>query len=167
MDNLMFKRVDFPPSQESNTARQQREQAVRAITERHKLQKLANTLQARMAVLDAKMEVAERRGQEDEARRLAEERQECELKLAATQNSLEQAEQAVRIATEEIKGVFRDEEERIREKTADALWFKTQWRNAQFPNYSSWQTPRVTPQQIACALVGFIPLSALFFLMTH
>ena len=102
---------------------QNRERAVRAITQKNRLQQM---------VRDTERQVDSLREQEDEARRsdqlelalqLCHEAENYEHTLALTQSQLESAEETA----EQVKAAIKRDEERIRQKTAHALALRAQW----------------------------------------
>ena len=104
-----------------------RERAVQAITQKNNLQQMVDDTQKRVDNLQAKAELALKRGDRDLALQLLKERQQYETTLDATQASLAQAIET----SEAVKNAIRREEERIRQKTAEALALKAQWKNSQ------------------------------------
>ena len=132
---------------EADAAGRQREQAVRAVTQKRNLQKLVQKLvddtRARVTALEIKVEAARQCGQEDEARRMLREKQKYEQTLIATLNSFEQASRT----TEAVKAAIRREEERIRQET---------WKNGQLPN-------GVEPGQVTGFLLAVFLLVAITF----
>ncbi len=107
-----------------------RERAVQAITQKNNLQQMVDDTQKRVDNLQAKAELALKRGDRDLALQLLKERQQYETTLAATQASLAQAIET----SEAVKNAIRREEETIRQKTAEALALKAQWKNSQIQN---------------------------------
>ena len=104
-----------------------RERAVQAITQKNNLQQMVDDQQKMVNNLQAKAELALKRGDRDLALQLLKEKQQYETSLATTKTTLEQA-----IATSEsVKKAIKTEEERIRQKTAEALALKAQWKNSQ------------------------------------
>jgi len=104
-----------------------RERAVQAITQKNNLQKLVDNLQKKTEMLQAKAELAQKRGESDLASELLKEKKSYESSLTATQASLAHAVET----TGHIKAAIKREEARIREKTAEALRMKAEWKNAQ------------------------------------
>jgi phage shock protein A len=104
-----------------------RERAVQAITQKNNLQQMVDDTQKRVDNLQAKAELALKRGDRDLALQLLKEKQHYETTLTATTASLAQAVET----SEAVKNAIRREEERIRQKTAEALALKAQWKNSQ------------------------------------
>ncbi len=107
-----------------------RERAVQAITQKNNLQQMVDDLQKKTSTLQAKAELALKRGDRDLALQLLKEKQSYETSLTTTKASLEQAIET----SEQVKVAIKREEERIRQKTAEALSMKAQWKNAQIQN---------------------------------
>ena len=104
-----------------------RERAVQAITQKNNLQQMVDDLQKKTTTLQAKAELALKRGDRDLALQLLKEKESYQTSLTTTQASLEQAIET----SEQVKVAIKREEERIRQKTAEALAMKAQWKNAQ------------------------------------
>jgi phage shock protein A len=104
-----------------------RERAVQAITQKNQLQGMVDDYQKKVDTLQAKAELALKRGDRDLALQLLKEKQSVEVALQTTRQSLEQAIET----SEAVKKAIKQEEERIRQKTAEALALKAQWKNAQ------------------------------------
>ncbi len=104
-----------------------RERAVQAITQKNNLQQMVDDLQKKTSQLQAKAEIALKRGNRDLALQLLKEKESYQTSLTATQASLEQAIDT----SEQVKVAIKREEEKIRQKTAEALAMKAQWKNAQ------------------------------------
>jgi len=104
-----------------------RERAVQAITQKNNLQQMVNDLQKTVDNLQAKAELALKRGDRDLALNLLKEKQSYEQSLTMTRTQLEQAIETA----EQVKVAIKREEERIRQKTAEALALKAQWKNSQ------------------------------------
>ena len=104
-----------------------RERAVQAITQKNNLQQMVDDQQKRVNTLQAKAELALKRGERDLALQLLKEKQQYDTTLTMTQQSLAQAQETV----EAVKTAIRREEEGIRQKTAEALALKAQWKNSQ------------------------------------
>ena len=104
-----------------------RERAVQAITQKNNLQQMVDDTQKRVDSLQQRAEVALKRGDRELALQLLKEKQHYETTLTATQASLAQAIET----SESVKTAIRREEERIRQKTAEALALKAQWKNSQ------------------------------------
>jgi Phage shock protein A (IM30), suppresses sigma54-dependent transcription len=107
-----------------------RERAVQAITQKNNLQQMVDDLQKRVDNLQAKAELALKRGDRDLALQLLKEKQGYEISLNTTKESLVQAIET----SEAVKVAIKREEEKIRQKTAEALALKAQWKNAQIQN---------------------------------
>jgi len=107
-----------------------RERAVQAITQKNNLQQMVDDLQKKTDMLGAKAELAVKRGERDLALQLLKEKQSYESSLTATRASLAQAIDT----SEQVKVAIKREEERIRQKTAEALRMKAEWKNAQIQN---------------------------------
>ena len=102
-----------------------RMRAVEAVTAKNNLQQQVKDTQKRVANLTEKADNAEKRGDLEIAQSL---RREC----ARWQKALSEMEKnAAKVAslTEEIKGNIHREEERIRQKTAEALALKSEWES--------------------------------------
>ena len=104
-----------------------RERAVQAITQKNNLQQMVNDLQKTVDNLQSKAELALTRGDRDLALNLLKEKQSYEQSLTMTRTQLEQAIDTA----EQVKVAIKHEEERIRQKTAEALALKAQWKNSQ------------------------------------
>jgi phage shock protein A len=103
-----------------------RERAVKAITAKNNLQQQVGDMERKVNDLQAKAELALKRGQRDIALQLLKEKQSYQGSLDGLQSSLQQAIET----SEAVKEHIRREEEKIREKTAQALALKAQWQNA-------------------------------------
>jgi phage shock protein A len=104
-----------------------RERAVQAITQKNNLQQMVDDQQKKVDTLQAKAELSLKRGDRDLALQLLKEKQSYEQALQMTRANLEQAIET----SEAVKKAIKVEEERIRQKTAEALALKAQWKNAQ------------------------------------
>jgi phage shock protein A len=104
-----------------------RERAVQAITQKNNLQQMVDDTQKKVDMLQAKAELALKRGDRDLALQLLKEKQSYETTLQMTRSQLEQAIET----SEAVKSAIKAEEERIRQKTAEALALKAQWKNSQ------------------------------------
>jgi len=104
-----------------------RERAVQAITQKNNLQQMVNDTQKTVDNLQAKAELALKRGDRDLALQLLKEKQSYDQSLQLTRAQLEQAIET----SEAVKVAIKREEEKIREKTAQALALKAQWKNSQ------------------------------------
>jgi phage shock protein A len=104
-----------------------RERAVQAITQKNNLQQMVDDLQKRVDNLQAKAELALKRGDRDLALTLLKEKQSYEISLNTTREQLAQAIET----SEAVKQHIKREEERIRQKTAEALALKAAWKSNQ------------------------------------
>src|SRR5690348_7297788 len=93
-----------------------RERAVQAITQKNNLQQMVDDQQKKVDTLQAKAELALKRGDRDLALQLLKEKQSYEQALQMTRTNLEQAIET----SEAVKKAIKHEEERIRQKTAEA-----------------------------------------------
>lgn len=106
---------------------QNRQRAVTAITQKNNLKSLIDEQEKRVAQLEAQAELAVKRGDRDLARRVLREKLTFEQTLVGTRTSYDQAVQA----SEAIKVAIRRQEETVRQRTAEALAKKAQWKQAQ------------------------------------
>lgn len=104
-----------------------RERAVQAITQKNNLQQMVDDTQKRVDNLQTKAELALKRGDRDLAKQLLTEKQQYLTTLEMTRTSLTQAQETV----DAVKTAIKREEERIRQKTAEALAMKAQWKSSQ------------------------------------
>ena len=104
-----------------------RERAVQAITQKNNLQQMVDDTQKRVDNLQVKAELALKRGDRDLAKQLLTEKQQYLTTLEMTRGSLTQAQETV----DAVKTAIKREEERIRQKTAEALAMKAQWKSSQ------------------------------------
>ena len=104
-----------------------RERAVQAITQKNNLQQMVDDTQKRVDTLQSKAELALKRGDRDLALQILKEKQSYEQTLTMTRGQLEQAIET----SEQVKTAIKREEEKIRQKTAEALALKAQWKNSQ------------------------------------
>jgi phage shock protein A len=104
-----------------------RERAVQAITQKNNLQNMVDETQKRVDALQAKAELALKRGDRDLALQILKEKQSYDQTLQVTRVSLEQAIQT----SEQVKEAIKREDDKIRQKTAEALALKAQWKNSQ------------------------------------
>jgi phage shock protein A len=109
---------------------QNRERAVQAITQKNNLQAEVDKTTKAMDNLEAKAAMALKNGDRDLALQLVREKQALGANLSSLQGSLTSANEM----TEQIKVAIRREEERIRQKTAQAMAMKTQYKQAQIEN---------------------------------
>jgi len=104
-----------------------RERAVQAITQKNNLQQMVDDTQKRVDMLQSKAESALKRGDRELALQLLKEKQQYEVTLNTTKESLTAAIETA----EAVKVAIKREEEKIRQKTAEALALKAQWKNSQ------------------------------------
>jgi multidrug efflux pump subunit AcrA (membrane-fusion protein) len=113
---------------------QNRERAVQLITRRNMLQRRIKQTQKQLAALEG------------------EARQALEVSLRTDQAAL-----AEMIPTlEALQADFRQDEERIRRKTQEAIRLKAEWQSRQFPNYLPGGSVPPNPGQI----LGFLAILA-------
>ena len=129
LDNLENPELLLQQAQEEMraAAARNRERAVQAITQKNNLQQMVDDLQKTVDNLQAKAELALKRGDRDLALQLLKEKQNYEQTLQSTRVQLESAIDTA----EQVKVAIKREEEKIREKTAQALALKAQWKNSQ------------------------------------
>jgi phage shock protein A len=101
-----------------------RERAVQAITQKNNLQQMVNDTRKRVDELLRKANAAELRGDAEKALLFREEKRNYETFLLMTEQQLEQAIET----TEAVKVAIKREEEKIRQKTIEALALKAQWK---------------------------------------
>jgi phage shock protein A len=104
-----------------------RQRAVTAITQKNNLKALLDEQERRIAQLDAQAEMAVKKGDRDLARRVLREKLTFQQTLEGTRASYDQAVQAA----EAIKVAIRRQEETVRQRTAEALAKRAQWKQAQ------------------------------------
>ncbi len=104
-----------------------RQRAVTAITQKNNLKALMDEQEKRISQLEAQAELAVKRGDRELARRVLREKLTFQQTLEGTRASYEQAVQA----SEAIKVAIRRQEEHVRQRTAEALAKKAQWKQAQ------------------------------------
>lgn len=104
-----------------------RQRAVTAITQKNNLKALLDEQERRIAQLDAQAEMAVKKGDRDLARRILREKLTFQQTLEGTRTSYDQAVQA----SEAIKVAIRRQEETVRQRTAEALAKRAQWKQAQ------------------------------------
>ena len=104
-----------------------RQRAVTAITQKNNLKALLEEQEKRVAQLEAQAEMAVRRGDRDLARRVLREKLVFQNTIQETRGSYDQAVQA----SEAIKVAIRRQEETVRQRTAEALAKRAQWKQAQ------------------------------------
>lgn len=104
-----------------------RQRAVEAVTAKNNLQQQVNDMQGRVDNLGNKAELALKRGDRDLALQLLKEKQSYDTSLQTMKVQLERAIEM----SEQVKVAIQREEEKIRQKTAEALALKSEWKNAQ------------------------------------
>jgi len=104
-----------------------RQRAVTAITQKNNLKALLDEQERKVAQLQAQAETAVRRGDRDLARRVLAEKLTYEKTIEETRASYEQAVQA----SEAVKVAIRRQEEMVRQRTAESLAKRAQWKQAQ------------------------------------
>jgi len=104
-----------------------RQRAVTAITQKNNLKALLDEQEKRVAQLDAQAEMAVKKGDRDLARRLLREKMTFAETIESTRTSYDQAVQA----SESIKVAIRRQEETVRQRTAESLAKRAQWKQAQ------------------------------------
>lgn len=104
-----------------------RQRAVTAITQKNNLKSLLDEQERRIAQLDAQAEMAVKKGDRDLARRVLREKLTFAATLEGTRASYDQAVEA----SEAIKVAIRRQEETVRQRTAEALAKRAQWKQAQ------------------------------------
>ena len=104
-----------------------RQRAVTAITQKNNLKAMLDEQQKRVDTLQAQAEMAVRNGDRDLARRILSEKMTFEETMNQTKTSYDQAVEA----SEAIKVAIRRQEETVRQRTAEALAKKAQWKQAQ------------------------------------
>jgi len=106
---------------------QNRQRAVTAITQKNNLKALLDEQEKRVSQLEAQAEMAVKKGDRDLARRILREKLTYQDSITGTRASYEQAIQA----SEAIKIAIRRQEETVRQRTAEALAKRAQWKQAQ------------------------------------
>jgi len=104
-----------------------RQRAITAITQKNNLKSLLDEHEKRAANLEAQAEVAVKKGDRDLARRILREKLTFDETISQTKISYDQAVQA----SESVKVAIRRQEEIVRQRTAEALSKKAQWKQAQ------------------------------------
>lgn len=104
-----------------------RQKAVTAITQKNNLKAMLDEQEKKVAQLQAQAEVAVKKGERDLARRILREKLTYEETMTQTRASYEQAVEA----SEAIKVAIRRQEETVRQRTAEALAKRAQWKQAQ------------------------------------
>ena len=106
---------------------QNRQRAVTAITQKNNLKVLMDEQEKRITQLEAQAEMAVKKGERDLARRVLREKLTFQQTVTGTRDSYDQAVQA----SEAVKVAIRRQEEQVRQRTAEALARKAQWKQAQ------------------------------------
>ncbi|MBC8143299.1 MAG: PspA/IM30 family protein [Armatimonadetes bacterium] len=104
-----------------------RERAVQVITEKNKLEQLVKDLERRAATLHEKADLAEARGDAKEADALRRDAVSEEASLTETRARWEEA----KAVADSVKAKIKSEEERLRQRTAEAMLLKAQWNTMQ------------------------------------
>lgn len=104
-----------------------RERAVQAITQKNNLQNLVDTEEKKTRLLEQKATLALQQGNRELARQLLREKGMSDATLTNLRASLKQAEET----SEAVKTAIRREEDRFRQKTAEALALKANMKQAQ------------------------------------
>jgi phage shock protein A len=104
-----------------------RQRAVTAITQKNNLKAMLDEQEKRVATLEAQAEMAVKKGDRDLARRILREKLTFQETITGTRASYDQAVQA----SEAVKVAIRRQEEQVRQRTAEALAKKAQWKQAQ------------------------------------
>jgi len=104
-----------------------RQRAVTAITQKNNLKTMLDEQTKRVNQLDAQAEMAVKKGDRDLARRILREKLTFQETMVGTQASYDQAVQA----SEAVKVAIRRQEETVRQRTAEALAKRAQWKQAQ------------------------------------
>lgn len=104
-----------------------RQRAVTAITQKNNLKSMLDEQEKRVTQLEAQAEMALKNGDRDLARRVLREKLTFQETMNQTRVSYDQAVQA----SEAIKVAIRRQEEQVRQRTAEALAKRAQWKQAQ------------------------------------
>lgn len=104
-----------------------RQRAVTAITQKNNLKAMLDEQEKRVATLQAQAEMAVKKGDRDLARRILSEKMTFEETMGQTKVSYDQAVEA----SEAIKVAIRRQEETVRQRTAEALAKRAQWKQSQ------------------------------------
>lgn len=104
-----------------------RQRAVTAITQKNNLKAMLDEQQKRVDTLQAQAEMAIRKGDRDLARRILSEKMTFEETMNQTKASYEQAVDA----SEAVKVAIRRQEETVRQRTAESLAKRAQWKQSQ------------------------------------
>ncbi len=107
--------------------RNNRQRAISALTQKNNLKSLLDEQEKRITQLEAQAEMAVKNGDRDLARRVLREKLTFQETIAGTRVSYDQAVEA----SEAIKVAIRRQEEQVRQRTAEALARKAQWKQAQ------------------------------------
>jgi len=107
-----------------------RERAVQEITQKNNLQQMVADTRTRLDELSAQVDLAESCGDHELSQRFLKLREGLAAALAATEQSLVEAEQTVAA----VKEAIRREEDRLREDTAERLRVAAAWRHSQIPD---------------------------------
>ena len=106
---------------------QNRQRAVTAITQKNNLKALMDEQEKKITQLEAQAEMSVKNGDRDLARRVLREKLTFQESVTGTRGSYDQAVQA----SEAIKVAIRRQEEQVRQRTAEALAKKAQWKQSQ------------------------------------
>ena len=104
-----------------------RQRAVTAITQKNNLKAMLDEQEKRVSQLDAQAQMAVTKGDRDLARRILREKLTFQETIGGTRASYDQAVQA----SEAVKVAIRRQEQQVRQRTAEALAKKAQWKQAQ------------------------------------
>jgi phage shock protein A len=141
-----------------------RERAVHVITEKNRCQQAVKDARGRLDNLDAKVALARKRGDADLAERLQAERPYYETALAEHEIALARALETV----ERIKLALHENDERLRQKTAEARALKAEWQRLQ-TDYARFRretdVPRGPGRGRAATAFILVALAALAFLV--
>jgi phage shock protein A len=104
-----------------------RQRAITAVTSKNNLKAMLDEQEKRIANLDAESQMAVKNGDRDLARQVLREKLTLEAGLTGTQASYDQA---CKVA-ETVKEAIHRQEEVVRQRTAEALAKKAQWKQSQ------------------------------------
>lgn len=104
-----------------------RQRAITAITQKNNLKLILDEQQKKSSQMEAQAEAAVKNGNRDIALRFLKEKMAYDETIAQTSTSYEQAVEA----SDAIKLAIRRQEEVVRQRTAEALAKKAQWKQAQ------------------------------------
>jgi phage shock protein A len=107
-----------------------REKAVQAITQKNRLQQMLEDHRNKATQLESQATMALKQGNRDLAGQFMREKINNDAIIAQLQTSFDQAATSV----EQVKVAIKRQEEEVRQKTAQALAMKAQWKNAQIQN---------------------------------